>query len=265
MKFCKAELSEHGAGMVLAIAALMLMAAPLGAGSANAQQLPHSLRDALLGHKGAAEARRVPAPPVARYVSETGGAFIFDQAAAKPLIKFDNSAEVWVLSRQPASRGDIIYRNDLGEPVLRITKLGGMILYGEDAPMGAAAALTGKAASLQPPTALSPIALYRRLEQAMLRASRAAQRPVSFETVQDARVETSVLVADAATVTAEAFERAARKGDRSILSKVARVLLAEGDKPGAALKNGALTITYSPTDGLAGRPSSKRIIRVMNR
>jgi hypothetical protein len=31
------------------------------------------------------------------------------------------------------------------------------------------------------------------------------------------RPETSVLVADTATVTAEAFERMARKGDRSLL------------------------------------------------
>ncbi|WP_184723244.1 DUF4908 domain-containing protein [Caulobacter sp.] len=264
MKFCKAELSELGAGTALAIAALMLMAAPLWPGSANAQQLPHSLRDALLGHKGAAEARRVPAPPVARYVSESGGAFIFDQAASRPLIKFDNSTEVWVLSRQPASRGDVIYRNDLGEPVLRITKLGGMILYGDDAPMGVAAALSGRAASIQPPVMLSPVALYQRMGQASVRASRAAQRQVPFETLQDARPETSVLIADAASLAAEAFERAARK-DRSLLSRVLRVLLTEGGKPSAQLKDGSLVVTYAPGEGLAGRPSSKRIFKVMNR
>src|SRR3990167_5003524 len=61
MKFCKAELGVSGAKAALATLALMLMA-----GGADAQQLPHSLRGALLGHKGAAEARRVagrPGPP----------------------------------------------------------------------------------------------------------------------------------------------------------------------------------------------------------
>jgi Domain of unknown function (DUF4908) len=260
MKFCKAELGLRGGEAALAILALMLMA-----GAADAQQLPHSLRDALLGHRGAAEARRVAAPPVARYVSETGGTFVFDKAAPQPLIKFDNSTEVWVLSPQPASRGDVIYRNDLGEPVLRVTKLGGVILFTDDLPMGAAAALSGRATSIQPPTVLSIGALFQRLAIAQLRASRAAQRPIEFATVEDARPETSVLVADSATVTAEAFEQAARKGDRSILSKVGRVLLTEGRKPSAQVKDGSLIVTYAPGHGLAGRPSSKRIIKVMDR
>lgn len=260
MKFWKAELGDWGARTSLTIAALMVMAA-----SANAQQLPHAMRDALLGHKGQAEARRVAVPPVARYVSESGGTFIFDQAAPQPLIKFNNSTEVWVLSAQPASRGDVIYRNDMGEPVLRVTKLGGMILFTDEAPMGAAAALSGRAPSIQPPPMLSIAALFQRLTIAADRASRAAQRQIEFATVQDARPETSVLIADSATLTAEAFERAARKGDRSMLAKIGRVLLAEGRKPGAQLKDGSLVVTYAPGQGLAGRPSSKRIIKVMNR
>lgn len=249
-----------GARTALTIATLMVMTA-----SANAQQMPHSLRDALLGHRGPAEARRIAAPPVARYVSEAGGGFVFDQAAPHPLIKFDNSAEVWVLSAQPASRGDVIYRNDLGEPMLRVTKLGGMILFTDDAPMGAAAALSGRASSIQPPAILSFSVFVQRVRIATARASRAAQHDIEFATVDDVRPETSVLAADSATVVAEAFERMARKGDRSLISRIVRVLLAEGHKPAAALKDGALTITYSPDQGLAGRPSSKRIIKVINR
>lgn len=260
MTFCKAEFGDWGARAALTIAALMLMGA-----SAHAQQLPHSLRDALLGHKGPAEARRAPAPPVARYVSETGGAFVFDQAAPRPLMKFDNSAEIWVLQAQPASRGDVIYRNDLGEPVLRVTKLGGIILFTDDAPMGAAAALSGRAQSIQPPSILSFNVFVQRVRIATARASRAAQRDIEFATVEDVRPETSVLAADSATIVAEAFERMARKGDRSLISRIARVLLTEGRKPSASLKDGALTITYSPEQGLAGRPSSKRIIKVIHR
>jgi hypothetical protein len=253
------EKSGWGAKSVLAIVAILAVGSP-----ASAQQAAQSLKDALLGHRGFSTSRRPPPPPVARYVSETGSAFVLDRASPLPLLKFENSTEVWVLSPQPAPRGDVIYRNEMGEPVLRATKLGGMILFTDETPNGAAAALMGKASSIQPPSVLSPIALYQRMGQASVRASRAAQRQMPFES-QDARPETSVLIAEAATITAEAFERIARKGDRSVLAQVTRVVLVEGDKPGATLKNGALIVTYAPGQGVAGRPSSKRIVKVVNR
>ncbi|MBO9710631.1 MAG: DUF4908 domain-containing protein [Caulobacter sp.] len=243
---------------------LLALAFTAFAGAVNAQQSTHNLRE-LFGSRGASETRRSAAPPVARYVSETGDAFIFDRAAPQPLLKFENSSEVWVLSAQPAPRGDTIYKNELGEPVLRATKLGGMTLFTSERPGGDAAALEGRAASIQPPALISVNALFQRLVAASARASRAAQHRVSFETVDDATPATSVLVADTATVTAEAFERMARDGDRSLLSRVVRVLLAEGHKPGASLKGSDLTVTYAPGKGVAGRPSSKRIIKIIDK
>lgn len=241
------------------------------AGTVNAQQSGHSLRDLLFGgHKGS-DSRQAP-PPVARYVSETGDVFVLDRGARLPLMKFENSAEVWVLFAQPAPRGDTIYRNELGEPVLRASKLGGMTLFTSERPDGDAAALTGRASSIQPPPFMSVNAVFQRLLQASVRASRAAQHGVSFEAIDDptgasddVTPATSVLVADTATVTAEALERMARNGDRALLSRVVRVLLVRGPKPGASLKGGDLTVTYTPDRGLAGRPSSKRIIKVVAR
>src|SRR5205085_2614180 len=87
---------------------------------------------------------RVPAPPlIARYVSEDGHSFVLDRSQPRPLLKFDDSAEVWVLNPQPAPRGDTIYKNDLGEPMLRATRLGGVTLFTEDRPNGAAVSLAG--------------------------------------------------------------------------------------------------------------------------
>ncbi|OYX99955.1 MAG: DUF4908 domain-containing protein [Caulobacter sp. 35-67-4] len=259
MKSSIVEMDGWRAKCVLVIVAMLAIASPVGARQTN-----QSLRDALLGHRGFSTSRRPPPPPVARYVSETGSALVLDRASPLPLLKFENSAEVWVLSPQPASRGDVIYRNELGEAMLRATKLGGMILFTDERPNGAAAALVGKAASIQPPSVLSPIALYQRMGQASVRASRAAQRQMPFES-QDARPETSVLIAEAATVTAEAFERISRNGDRATLARITRVVLAEGDKPGAVFRNGALIVTFAPGQGVAGRPSSKRIVKVVNR
>ena len=253
-------------------AILLAFALAACAGAADAQQSGVNLRDSLFGGRQGSEQRRPAPPPVARYVSETGNAFVLDRAAPQPLLKFENSAEVWVLSSQPAPRGDTIYKNEMGEPVLRATKLGGMTLFTSERPAGDAAALIGRATSIQPPSVISVNALFQRLLQASARASRAAQHRVLFEASADATgasddvtPATSVLVADTATVTAEAFEKMARDGDRALLARVGRVLLAKGHKPGASLKGGDLTVTYAPDKGLAGRPSSKRIIKVVNK
>lgn len=256
MKSQSAAMTGPGGCAILLACALMACA-----GAANAQS--SNLRD-VFSNRGM-ESRRAPAPPVARYVSETGYAFVLDRAAPQPLLKFENSSEVWVLSPQPAPRGDTIYKNELGEPVLRATKLGGMTLFTSDRPAGDAASMMGKATSIQMPAVLSINALFQRLYQASARAGRAAQHRIAFLTIDDATPGTSVLVADTATVTAEAFEKMARNGDRKPLNRVMRVLLAEGKKPDAKFKNGDLTVTYAPDKGFAGRPSSKRIIKVVNR
>ena len=77
MIFRKVELNDLGTRCVLAIVASLALA-----GTAFAQQGPHGLRDALLGRHGPPDTHRMSAaPPVARYVSDSGGGFIFDQAS----------------------------------------------------------------------------------------------------------------------------------------------------------------------------------------
>jgi hypothetical protein len=262
MKTHSAAMKGPG-GCAILLAFALAANAGAGIGAANAQA-GAALRD-LFGHRAGSESRKSSAPAVARYVSETGDSFVLDRASSQPLLKFDNSSEVWVLSAQAAPRGDTIYKNEMGEPVLRASKLGGMTLFTAERPGGDAAALAGKAASIQPSAVLSFNVLFQRVYQASARASRAAQHRVAFVTIEDATPDTSMLVADTATVTAEAFERMARDGDRSLLNRVVRVLLAEGHKPGATLKGGDLTVTYAPNKGFAGRPSSKRIIKVVDR
>ena len=238
------------------LAAVTLVAAGMIA-AVPAAAAPGSLREGLFG-EGRNDSRRAPAPPVARYVVEDGGGFILDRSTARPMVKFEDSAEVWVLQSQPAPRGDIIYKNDLGEPVLRATRLGGLTVFTRQRPSGAAAALVGGSNPLRLPT-LGPEALLQRLAQASARASRAARRLIPFEA--DASPETAPLVADAAMVAAEAVVRLATDpAGRQVLSGVDKVTLVEGGRPGASLRGGVMLITISPEDGLAGRPSSERIL-----
>jgi hypothetical protein len=218
-----------------------------------------SLREGLFGQRPS-DGRRMGSPPVARYVSEDGDGFVLDRSNSKPLLKFDDSPEVYVLQPQPAPRGDVIYKNDLGEPVLRATRLGGLTIFTSDRPMGSAAALAGGSEPIRLPT-LGPQALLERLAQASAKASRAARRLIPFEA--DATPASAPLVADAAMVTAEAVVRMSRRSDgRALLARVSRVELVEGDRPGATLNRGVMMITVAPAHGLAGRPSSARIISV---
>jgi hypothetical protein len=240
-----------------ATCAALLFATALGV-QGPAAAGPMSLRDGLFGFR---RFDRAPAAPlVARYVSEDGGGFTFDRSQPHPLLKFDDSFEVIALQPQPAPRGDVIYKNDMGEPVVRATRLGGVTLFAGQRPGGSAAALAGGAAALRLGV-LAPQQLLERLAQASARASRAARRLIPFDA--EATPASSALVADAALIASEAVVRMARGGARAALDHLQKVRLVEGRKPGAELEHGVMEITVTPAHGLAGRPSSERIVAVV--
>ena len=241
--------------MVLALAVL---ASSLGVTQARALE-PHFLHDNLFpGHPPAQDQDRPL--PVARYVSDEGDSFIFDRSQPQPLLKFDDSGEVWALRAHPAPRGDVIYVNDLDQPVLRATRLGGLTLFTNERPGGTAAAQAGSVGSLRI-VAMGPQQLLERLAQASARTSRAARRLIAFEA--DASPASATLTADAAMIASEALIRLARTPDsRALLARVLRVHLSEGQKSRARLQQGTIEITVAPSEGFAGRPSSDRIIAV---
>jgi len=200
-------------------------------------------------------------PPAGRYETDEGGVFILDRSSPKPLLKFEDDPEIWALQPAQGPRGDVIYRNDLGEEMLRATSLGGMTVFTEKRPGGSAAALDGASPPLRI-ASLSPAGLFTRFYQASVRSSRAAQHQIGFETRQDAEAGTAAFLADAAVVASEALvDMAARPQDRAMLAHLVDVVIAQGARPGAAMQKGVLTITIVPTQGVFGRPSSRRIER----
>lgn len=251
-------------GVRPAIAALACgLAAALALGQV-AQARPFTLGDALFGPRADQDSQKPP--PVARYVDEDGDtAFVLDRSTAVPLLRFDDSPEIWVLTPQPGPRGDVIYKNDVGEPVLRATRLGGMTLFTQNHPSGAAAALVGEAPPLRPSVILSPNALLQRLAQASARASRAAQKLVVFD-APDVTPQTASLVADAATVTAEAMGAMAHDpAGRRQLARLNKVLLVPGHRAQAVMDKGVLKVVIAPPpagaarEAVVCRPSSRRI------
>ena len=119
------------AAMAIALAAAALsslstasQAQAQNQGNAQAEQ-SQSLRN-----RNAVEARAVP--PTGRYVAESGEAFILDRSGQRPLLRFDRRDETWVLRPTAAPRGDVIYRNDAGDQLLRVTPGGGMMFVSFD-------------------------------------------------------------------------------------------------------------------------------------
>ena len=90
-------------------------------------------------------------PPVARFRADNGDSFVLQRIGSNALLKFEASPEVWALNGLGGARGDTIFRNDVGDPVLRMTRLGGFTLFTPDQPNGLAVSLVGAAGPLKTP------------------------------------------------------------------------------------------------------------------
>ncbi len=226
------------------------------AGASPALAVMPTLSDALHGRE---DNRRAPTPPVARYVAETGSSFVVDRSSARTmLLKFENSPEVWVLEGHAAPRGDTIYKNDQGEPVVRATRLGGLTIFTDKQPAGAAAALVGETSPLRL-ARIGPAELIQHIRIAASRAGRAAQRQINIEFAADS--DSAPLIADAATAFSEAVIRISARGDgRRVLSSFGKINIQAAKKPSVKITDKrVLEIRVTPSMGLAGRPSSERI------
>lgn len=219
-----------------------------------------SLKDFLFGDRRGENGRQASAPPVARYVSETGEGFILDRSSERTLMRFENSPEIWVLQPTVGPRGDIIYKNDIGQVLLRATRMGGLTLFTGKQPAGAAAALTGASAPIRI-KAIGPGVLYRILEASSGRASRLTHHLISFEA--EASPASSTLIADAAILSVMAIERVIHRADGAArTARIKRVVIVEGRRPDVILRAGTLLVVVTPSLGVAGRPSSERIAAV---
>ncbi len=245
-------------------AVLLLVVTPLEAHVAQAQNL-HSLKEAMFGKKASSPPGRTQAAPVvARFTSEDGESFVFDSSRPQPLVRFDGEDEVWLLTATPGPKGDTIYKNDVGEPVIKTTRWGGMIVFSDDRPDGDPAALSGKAQAFRPDK-IAPGQLWLHMAKAARRASIAVERLVSFD-APDVTPDTSPLYGDAVTIAAEAIVEAAaiQAQNHRALDSVREVQFVEGRPPSATISHGMLVLKLDPSRGTwGGRPSSKRIFNLL--
>lgn len=198
-------------------------------------------------------------PAAGRYVSDAGVAFTLDRAGNRPLLRFEGREETWILRPSPAPRGDVIYRNDAGEQVLRVTPNGGITVYSSRTPGGSPAAFVGPGQSLSTPV-LGPLRLWSLMAHRSSMVSEAIGRliQIDIETGRDAES----LTVEALILSTDAVVRIARSPSaRSSLSQLRRIAIIEGSTASVSYARGELRIVVAPSQGAAGRPSSARVIR----
>lgn len=259
MKWVRVETASTPIPTMRAVVALVvpvLLCAVLPAAPASAQVRVNAQSDV---YRETSRTSRVE-PETGRYQSESGESFVFDRSGARPLFRFQTRNEVWALRANAAPRGDIIYRNDAGAQILRVTPDGGVTLYSVRAPNGSPASRVGAAAALERPL-LGPIQLANLMYQRSSVISQALGRLV---VVQLDGEQDEALCIDALMVTTDAVLRmAGSPSTRSELSRLRAVTITEGRSASVVYSNGDLRVTVQPHQGVSGRPSSTRVIRAM--
>jgi hypothetical protein len=201
-------------------------------------------------------------PTVARFVIDEGGAFVLDRSHRPATLKFDDSSEIWVLTQSRGPRGDILFKDDVGDTLLRATKLGGMTVFTSRRPQGSAAALVGATTSLRL-SYMGPAALYQRMIQASIRCTRLTRHLVGFE-APDADAKSASLIGDSASLAVDAMIRvASQPGGAAAVNKITKVVVAKAASPTAWLQRGVLVVYVTPAQGLFGHPSSAKIAQAI--
>lgn len=200
-------------------------------------------------------------PPPGRYVAATGQAFVLGRAGNLTLLRFDRSNETWVLRAASAPRGDTIYRNDAGEQVLRVNASGGITLYSTRSPGGSPVSNAGGNAPSLEPQALGPVQLFNLMTRRSSLISDALGRLVQINLYGD---QSEALCVEALIVATDTVIRIARSPSAEPFIERLRVItIVEGSRSSVTYQRGELRIVVDPSRGIAGRPSSARIIRAI--
>ncbi|MBI1212505.1 MAG: DUF4908 domain-containing protein [Alphaproteobacteria bacterium] len=207
-------------------------------------------------------------PRVGHYVSEdTGIGFVLDRSSELAKLKFDSSEEIFALRWQLAAGGDRLLVRDDGAQMLRIAYLGGVTLFTPGNLRGIPMALDRPAAPLitVPPS----VEQVREVAgQIMSRLRTEVGREIVFEADWGRAVMDRggrAILYDAVRNAGTALYNVAGTpaGRLNLARRLQRVRFVQGGRAGVYLNGPMLVITFSVEQGLAGRPSSFAIGRVV--
>lgn len=188
------------------------------------------------------------APTAEKYATPNNDVrFVLDRSNGAPLLRFDGSEEVLALRATPGARGDEILKTDTGHVLLRVTSLGGVIVYPDAKSAGAPASPVGPAKPLSAPVAPAG-GLAAKLSAISAATSKKLGRPILF-VAQSVPGAISGVAAEAAQLAADALVREQGAG-------VARVVILPGAAPATMRQGDTLRVVVAAPLGYAGRPST---------
>ena len=187
------------------------------------------------------------------------------------LLQGQRAEEIVLLTPTRSPRGDVIYKDDNGKAVLRVTANGGATLFSlrqrdplSEAglvPLGGKAVLPviGEADPLRaPPTSYFVVEERMRLATTLINQRYASL--VTFVAPVQTRGDHAVL-ADAVLTAAKGIDLVASDelGASIIKERLEMAQFVAGDSKALAYEDGILTVTYNRNQDVAGRPSSAMI------
>lgn len=242
-----------GLAVMMATTAIAAVAAP---GASAQQPVP---KPEAAGASFLAPRAKSGDGPVAYEDSATRRRFVLDRSGAEPLLKFEDSPEVYALRATTAQRGDDFLRSDTGSLILRVTELGNVIAFFGDA-NGAPAETAGPGTPLDRPPLTQSLA--DKVKDAGRRLTQLAGHEVTvFGAGEFADAEP--WAADALLVAVMGVERANGIAGKAA-GKLNALRLTRGEAPSAVFSKGELVLTVNPAEGYAGRPSSEVIARALS-
>ncbi len=171
------------------------------------------------------------------------------------------SPEIYLLTATRGPRGDVIYKTDEGETLLRIAAYGGATVFWPGETQGIAAS---KSFGDDEPLMLAPQSYdtaQRRAQSASAQVSAIVGSAISFDVRAGQRAAGAAVLADAVLTAAKGIAEVADDpiGARIIAERVRRVAFLPGAAPGVALNGSVLEILYVPKQDVRGRPSSAKV------
>ena len=202
-----------------------------------------------------------------------------DQSFECALLEGAPEEEVFWLSATRSPRGDVIYKDDNDQSVLRVTATGGATLFspttGVEARVKTASqasyALRGEAvlpATGNNPTLSPDYVTYSWADRRMRKASQLLSLRhnllFSFE-LKVNRYGNHVVLSEAIMNMVKALDEVASDelGKRVLSERLDTIIFQQSVSAGLIFEDGRITVLYNPDKGVSGRSSSKAIVRYL--
>jgi hypothetical protein len=190
--------------------------------------------------------------------AETNVGFVLEQRGGTVLLQIDGSKEIMPLVPIQSQRGDTMFVDLRGQPVLKVTKAGNVISYLHKRD-GAPADPAGRVAPLSAPAMTASLDSLR--AEAKEELSRLAGHDVTVWGTQ-AFSSNEAMAAEALSLLVLGVKNANGYGGRAA-QKIEKVTIRRAKAPDVTFKDGELIIDLNPGDPWNGRITHEEVTKVL--